>query len=99
MLTRITELCEKEIINLRDGSKLGNVSDVEIESTTGNLTAIIVSPKQKLFGFSNKGDEIRINLNQIQVIGDDTILVDVDSAVHPQRKVTQNKISTIFRDG
>ncbi|MFR2842474.1 MAG: PRC-barrel domain-containing protein [Acutalibacteraceae bacterium] len=42
MNCRITDLRAKEVICVKDGSRLGNVCDVEIDTCTGQLCAIIV---------------------------------------------------------
>lgn len=73
----ITELNEKEVINLCDGMRLGNVCDVEIDTSTGCLTAIIIYGRSKCFGILGRDEDIRICWNEIKVIGDDTILVDI----------------------
>lgn len=41
----LTDLREKEVINLKDGCRLGCVCDVEIDSCTGRLVAIIIFGK------------------------------------------------------
>lgn len=83
----ITDLNEKEVINLCDGTRLGNVCDVEIDTCTGCLVSIIIYGKGKCFGFLGRDGDIRICWNDIKVIGDDTILVDIklpDKPVHQQ---------------
>ncbi len=72
----ITDLHEKEIINLCDGCRLGNVCDVEIDTCSGCIASIIIWGKSKLFGILGKGEDIKIPWCDIKVVGDDTILVD-----------------------
>ncbi len=96
----LTELCEKEIINLRDGARLGNANDFEIEAESGKLLAVIISPKSKMLGFGEKPPEIKIMWQEIQVVGDDTILVDLDRAIPlPPKKPTAGLLSGVFREG
>lgn len=73
----ITDLNEKEVINLCDGARLGNVCDVEIDTCTGCLVSIIIYGKSKCFGLLGRENDIKICWNEIKVIGDDTILVDI----------------------
>ncbi len=73
----ITELNEKEVINICDGTRLGNVCDVEVDTCTGCLVSIIIYGKGKCFGLLGREEDIRICWNEIKVIGDDTILVDI----------------------
>lgn len=73
----ITDLNEKEVINLCDGARLGNVCDVEIDTCTGCLVSIIIYGKGKCFGLLGREEDIKICWREIKVIGDDTILVDI----------------------
>ncbi len=95
----ITDLCEKEIINLKDGTRLGNVNDVEIDTCTGKLIAIIICAKSKLFGLGGKEEDLRICWEQIEVIGDDTILVNIDCPPTYRPKPKGGLLSSVFRDG
>lgn len=95
----VTDLCEKEIINLKDGCRLGNVNDVEIDTCSGKLVSIIVCSKGKLFGMGSKPEEIKICWEQIEVIGDDTILVNIDTPCECRRKPKNNVLGNLFRDG
>lgn len=75
MNCRVKDLCAKEVINMSDGTRLGNVCDVEVDTETGQLAAIIIFGRGKMFGLGNKNCDIRICWKDINVIGDDTILV------------------------
>ena len=96
----VTDLREKEIINLKDGCRLGAVCDVEIDTCTGRLLALIVYGKSKLLGFGGRGEDIRICWEEIEVIGDDTILVRADCACacKPASK-RKNTLDGLFRQG
>lgn len=95
----ITDLCEKEIINLKDGMRLGSVNDVEIDTCSGKLIAIIICGKSKLFGFGGKEEDFRICWEQIEVIGDDTILVNVECPPTYRPKPKGGLLSSVFREG
>ncbi|MBO5111300.1 MAG: YlmC/YmxH family sporulation protein [Clostridia bacterium] len=69
------ELSKKQVINLCDGKLLGYAEDVVIDLCDGKICAILV-PEDCGFSFK-KGRELRIAWQQIQKIGEDTILVDV----------------------
>lgn len=72
---RLSDLQDKDVINIVDGKKVGNIIDVALENSTGKLDSLIVE-KSKFFisMFSNK-DEIEIKWEQIEKIGEDVILV------------------------
>ncbi|MGN0570687.1 MAG: YlmC/YmxH family sporulation protein [Candidatus Fimenecus sp.] len=96
----VTDLREKEIINLKDGCRLGSVCDVEIDTCTGRVLALIVFGKSKFMGFGGRTDDIRIAWEDIEVIGDDTILVrfDCPEACKPSMK-KKNALDSLFRQG
>ena len=84
----ITELTRKEVINLRNGNSLGNIGDVEVNTRTGQLVAIVLYPR-RMFMFFGRNEEFRICWEDIKVIGEDTVLVDVDDChffPHSERK-------------
>lgn len=68
---------QKEVINIRDGRRMGFVQDVEADFENGSITAIIVQGNGKLFNMGNKNDVV-IPWERICRIGEDTILVDTD---------------------
>ncbi|MDR0840963.1 MAG: YlmC/YmxH family sporulation protein [Christensenellaceae bacterium] len=76
-LTSFCELRRKEVINLRDGARLGNICDMEIDAACGEVRNIIVPGPPRLFGLLCSDEELVIPFNRITKIGADTILVDV----------------------
>ena len=66
-------LRDKEVINTENGSRMGYVSDVEVDLTAGKLTAILVPGEGG--GFFSKPRDIRIPWEKIVRIGEDTVLV------------------------
>lgn len=77
----ITDMREKEVINLCDGHRLGSVSDVEIDTCTGCVISIIIWGKSKCGGLLGKTEDIKIPWSCIKIIGDETILVNYDCPV------------------
>ncbi|NLA84518.1 MAG: YlmC/YmxH family sporulation protein [Clostridiales bacterium] len=68
----------KEVINVRDGRRLGNIIDMEFDLYEGRITAIVVPGASRFFGLLREEDDIVIPWTQIKKIGDDVILVDVE---------------------
>ena len=67
----------KEVINIKNGKKLGYVQDVCADLITGKITSIVIPGENKLINiFSNKNDQI-ITWDKIYCIGEDTILVEL----------------------
>ena len=73
---RAGELRQKEVININDASRMGYVSDVEVSLNRGEIEAIVVPGRMKLFHFG-KNDDCVIPWEKIKMIGDDIILVDI----------------------
>lgn len=71
----VTELRCKEVIDKSNGCRLGLVSDVEVDSCCGRVVALIVYGRPKYWGICGRREKIRICWEDIEVIGDDTILV------------------------
>lgn len=72
---RLSELKQKEVINIADCRRLGFVGDVEFDICTGRMTAIIVPGPGCLWGFLGRENEYVIPWCGIKQIGDDIILV------------------------
>ncbi|QHQ62061.1 YlmC/YmxH family sporulation protein [Anaerocolumna sedimenticola] len=76
---RMCELKEKEVINCRDGERLGFICDVEIDIHTGIVVRLIVPGPCKIWGILGRDQEYVIDYTCIKQIGADVILVDIDS--------------------
>lgn len=77
LLCRITDLRYKEVVNVRDGTCLGCVSDVEVDTVTAKVISLIIYGRCKLFGLFFREEDIIIHWCDIEVIGEDTILVNM----------------------
>ena len=51
---QISELQMKDIINVSDGKRLGNIGDIEIDMNTGKIDSIIISKQARIFGVLGK---------------------------------------------
>lgn len=80
MAFKISELVQRDIVNLIDGSKLGTVKDVEIDLATGQVVALVLgSGERKYFGLLNAGRDVVVPWENIKKIGLHTVLVEVDN--------------------
>ncbi len=75
MICRIVDMKNKEVISMKDGCRIGCVDDVEVDMHCAKLVAIIVHGRLKCFGLLGREDDIVIKWENIEVIGEDTILV------------------------
>ena len=72
---RLSELQNKDVVDIMTGEKIGNISDVEISNDTGNVLKMIVYKKKGLINMLRGGEEVTITWSQIKKIGTDVILV------------------------
>lgn len=78
MVYSFNDLKCKEIINVKNGARLGFPDDVEFDSCTAKICRIIVYGRAKFFGLFGREDDFFIKWCNIEVIGEDTILVSCD---------------------
>ena len=77
---RICDLRQKEVINIRDCQRLGYVADIDFDVCTGCICQLIVPGPAKFCGFFGREIEYTIGWRCVKQIGDDVILVDIDTA-------------------
>lgn len=70
----IDEICNKYVINIENGCKIGYVYDVEVDICTGHISALLVSGSEKGL-MIRRPDCFRIKWSDIAVMGEETILV------------------------
>lgn len=76
---RFCELRRKEVINVCDGNRLGFIDDLEFDPHTGKILKIIIPGPCKIFGMFGKDQEYVIDYSCIRQIGDDVVLVEVET--------------------
>ncbi len=72
---RLSDLQNKDVVELKTGQRLGNVIDIEINDSTGSIIKIIVYDRKGFISMIRGTDEIEILWDQIKKIGSDVILV------------------------
>lgn len=70
----IDEICNKTVINIENGCKVGYVYDVEADMCSGQISALLVTGAEKAL-LLRRPDCFRIRWCDIAVIGEETILV------------------------
>ncbi len=72
---KMSDLQSKDIISVKDGKKIGRISDL-IVNDKGQILNIVVEP-YKFFKRYSLNSDVLITFNQIIRFGDDVILVDL----------------------
>ena len=78
------DLRAKEVINICDGKRLGNIIDIVFDSCCARITGIVVPGERNFFCFFKNCVDIFIPFNIFRKIGRDVILVVLNPANAPQ---------------
>ena len=74
-----SDLMNKDVINIRDGCRLGHIQNLKIKIGTGEICAVMLPGPNRFMGLlGGSHSEYWIEWCQICKIGADIILVDVD---------------------
>ena len=73
---RLSDLQSKDVINIIDGSMIGNIIDIKIDSN-GNMEGLIVEKSKFLISMFTTKNEVEVKWGQIEKIGEDVILVNI----------------------
>ena len=84
MESRVTELRDKEIINISDGCRFGYVGDVEVDLETGQVKALVVPGRLRFFGLLGREEDKVFPWESVRRFGEDIILVEAAEA-HSRR--------------
>lgn len=78
MICSFSSIRNKEVVNLKTGLKIGFVDDIELDSVTGKIVSLIVYGRSRAFGLMGRDEDIVIKCSDIELIGEDIILVDFE---------------------
>jgi YlmC/YmxH family sporulation protein len=78
-MMKISDLQAKDVVNVGDGRKLGQIHDLDIDLRSGQIRSLVVPGETRLFGLWTGGKEWVIPWSQIIKIGSDVILVRLDN--------------------
>lgn len=95
MKSRIADLRCKEIINVTDGSRFGYVGDVEVDLDTGQICALVVPGRLRLFGLLGREEDRIFPWESVRRFGEDIILVEsgaLRAGREDRRRSRQEKI-------
>lgn len=76
MDTRMGQLRLKEVISIGDGSRFGYVSDLDLDLDSGQVKALVIHGRLRLFGLLGREEDLVIPWECVKRFGEDTILVD-----------------------
>jgi len=85
MECRFGELRLKEVISVSDGSRFGYIGDLEVDMERGEVKALVVPGRLRLFGLLGREEDCVIPWSMVRRVGEDTILVEGQHTRPPKR--------------
>ena len=74
---KLSELQRKDIINIRDGKKVGKIIDVEFDINSGYMIHFVIEKAHYFRNLFTINEELTIKFTQIKKLGEDVILIDI----------------------
>lgn len=71
------DLRAKEVVNMCDGSNLGNIIDLIFDTTCARITGLVVPAEKSFLNIFKNNNDIFIPYKCIRKIGTDIILVEL----------------------
>ena len=71
------ELRAKEVVNICDGKKMGNIIDLIFDCSCARITGLVVPGEKSFLNIFKSSNDIFIPYNRIRKIGSDIILVEL----------------------
>ncbi|MDD2446958.1 MAG: YlmC/YmxH family sporulation protein [Tissierellia bacterium] len=78
-MLKLSDMQEKEVINVLNGERLGYIYDFEIDLDKGTIVGMILPSENKVVSFFSKSTDIFIGWSNIIKIGTDIILVNLQN--------------------
>ena len=78
-MIRVSDIMEKEIINEKNGKRMGFITDIDMDINEGKVISFSISGDSGRAFFSRGYEEEAISWNDILKIGCDTIIVNIGS--------------------
>lgn len=76
-MVKISDLRMREVINVLDGKRLGNIVDIDLDMDRGKVMAFILPGRVRGWSIFAKREDVIVPWDKIIRIGRDVILVEV----------------------
>lgn len=94
---RFSDLRYKNVINVIDGTLIGCINDVEMDTCSSKITSIIIYGKFKCFGLLGRSRDVIIPWNDIKIIGEDAVLVRYSHTEKDEKQKLFEWLPNIFK--
>jgi len=75
-VARLSDLRDRDVINVNDGKRLGVISDIDLDIENGKIRAIVLPGAGGFMGVIGRKNDLVVPWEKVVKIGIDTILVD-----------------------
>ncbi len=93
-MIKLRDLQKKELVNISDGTKIGYADDVVIDAENATVKSLVVFGRLRLFGLLGRQPDVVIRWENIEIIGEDAILVSVEDL--PREFVRKSRLKELF---
>lgn len=93
-MIKLRDLQKKELVNISDGTKIGYADDVVIDAENAAVKSLVVFGRLRLFGLLGRQPDVVIRWENIEIIGEDAILVSVEDL--PREFVRKSRLKELF---
>jgi len=87
---RLNDLRHKEVISAVDGSRIGYVDDIIVDTKTACVVAFVIFGRFFFFGIFGKREDFIIPWEKITLIGEDAIIIS--SKIENKEKKPQKRL-------
>lgn len=81
MSAKISDLQERQIVNIADGKCLGNIKDIELNTFDGTIQALVLPSTGGFWSLLQNQGELLIPWQKVVRIGVDVVLIDMPELV------------------
>ncbi len=85
-LLKISDLRMREVINVVDGRRLGEIKDIELDLEMGKIKSIILPGTGGFLRIFGRNEDIVVPWERIRKLGVDVILVEVNNFTDPKHE-------------
>lgn len=96
MNCRFTDLRHKEVISACDGTRIGFVDDVIVDTKTACVASLIIFGRFPLFGLFGRCEDYIIPWEKIELIGEDIIIISCNTP-KPQKRAKKSHFIENFK--
>ncbi|MEE1219894.1 MAG: YlmC/YmxH family sporulation protein [Ruminococcus sp.] len=96
MNCRFTDLKHKEVISANDGTRIGFVDDVIVDTKTACVVSIVIFGGYSIFGLFGSCEDYVIPWEKIELIGEDIIIISCNTP-KPQKRAKNRRFSDKFQ--